>query len=52
VGFAARRMVESGVHRVVVIDDAGAIVGIVTPIDVLRGLLDGKIDATDFARTE
>lgn len=50
VGFAARRMVETGVHRVVVIDESGKIVGIVTPIDILRGLLDGKLETADFAR--
>jgi CBS-domain-containing membrane protein len=46
--FAARRMVETGAHRLVVIDDGGALVGIITPMDVLRGLVEGKIDPRDF----
>ncbi|MGE0321983.1 MAG: HPP family protein [Polyangiaceae bacterium] len=33
---AAKRMVETGTHRLVVVDDAGKLVGIVTPMDVLR----------------
>jgi CBS-domain-containing membrane protein len=49
VSFAVRRMVETGTHRLVVVDDGGALVGIVTSMDILRGLLDGKIDTGDFA---
>jgi len=46
--FAARRMVETGAHRLVVVDDGGALVGIITPMDVLRGLVEAKIDPRDF----
>jgi CBS-domain-containing membrane protein len=46
--FAARRMVETGAHRLVVVDDSGALVGIITPMDVLRGLVEAKIDPRDF----
>lgn len=49
VRFAVRRMVETGSHRLIVVGDDGALVGIVTPMDVLRGLLDRKIDVQDFA---
>lgn len=52
VRFAVRRMVETGVHRLVVVDDRGEVVGIVTPIDILRGLLEGKLQAEDFARVD
>jgi CBS-domain-containing membrane protein len=48
VSFAARRMVETGAHRLVVVDDGGALVGIITPMDVLRGLVEAKIDPRDF----
>ncbi|MEZ4228150.1 MAG: CBS domain-containing protein [Polyangiaceae bacterium] len=33
---AAKRMVETGTHRLVVVDADGHLVGIVTPMDVLR----------------
>jgi predicted transcriptional regulator len=33
---AVRRMVETGAHRLVVIDDDGHLAGIVTPMDVLK----------------
>jgi predicted transcriptional regulator len=33
---AVRRMVETGAHRLVVIDDEGHLAGIVTPMDVLK----------------
>jgi CBS-domain-containing membrane protein len=48
VRFAVRRMVETGAHRLVVLDEGGDLVGIVTPMDVLRGLLAGKVDPRDF----
>ncbi len=51
VGFAVRRMVETGVHRLVVLDERGILIGVVTPMDVLRGLLEGKVDARDFNGT-
>jgi len=50
VAFAVRRMVETGAHRLVVVDEKGALVGIVTPMDVLKGLLEGTVDAGDFPR--
>ena len=37
--YAARMMLEHHVHRLVVIDDDGAPVGVVTPLDLLRSLL-------------
>jgi CBS-domain-containing membrane protein len=46
--FAVERMVRTGVHRLVVIDELGALVGIITPMDVLKALLDGRIGAEDF----
>ena len=46
--FAVRRMVETGAHRLVVVDDGGALVGIITPMDVLRGLIEAKLDPRDF----
>ncbi len=33
---AAKRMVETGTHRLVVVDSEGHLVGIVTPMDILR----------------
>lgn len=33
---AAKRMVETGTHRLVVVDGEGKLVGIITPMDVLR----------------
>lgn len=41
---AAKRMVETGSHRLIVTDDEGKVVGIVTPMDVLRALMDGRLD--------
>ena len=37
---AAREMIDRHVHRLVVIDDAGAAIGVLTPLDLLRALLD------------
>jgi len=45
---AVRRMVDLGIHRLVVTDEAGDLVGILTTMDVLKGLLDGRIDAREF----
>ncbi len=42
---AVQRMVETGTHRLVVVDEAGKLVGLVTPMDVLQALLDG-VDLT------
>jgi predicted transcriptional regulator len=36
---AARRMVETGSHRLIVVDDDGKLAGIVTPMDVLKDLV-------------
>ena len=36
---AVRRMVETGAHRLVVVDDEGKLAGIVTPMDVMRELV-------------
>lgn len=38
---AVRFMVMEGVHRVIVLDEAGQLTGIVTPMDVLRALVQG-----------
>ena len=48
---AAARMVETGSHRLVVVSDSEVLVGIVTPMDVLKGLLDGRVTAGDFQKT-
>jgi CBS domain-containing protein len=39
-------MVAHGMRRVLVLDDAGQLVGIVTPIDVLRALAEGRLQPT------
>jgi CBS domain-containing protein len=39
-------MVAHGMRRVLVLDDAGHLVGIVTPIDVLRALAEGRLQPT------
>ena len=38
---AVKRMVETGTHRLVVVDESGELVGLVTPMDVLKALLGG-----------
>jgi CBS domain-containing protein len=40
VADAAREMLSRHIHRLVVVDDAGAPVGVVTPLDLLRSILD------------
>ncbi len=49
--LAVRLMVEEGIHRAVVVDEQGKLVGIVTPMDVLRAIVRGKqlqdVDAPD-----
>ncbi len=40
---AAALMAESGVHRLLVLDDAGALEGILTTTDIVRGVADGRI---------
>jgi hypothetical protein len=39
IGEAARMIAQTGYHRLVVIDDAGKAIGIVSTLDVLRGLI-------------
>lgn len=40
---AARRMVETGSHRLVVVDEQGHLAGIVSTMDVVRALVSGKL---------
>lgn len=40
--MAVRLMVNEGVHRAVVVDDRGKLVGIISPMDVLRALARGE----------
>jgi CBS-domain-containing membrane protein len=40
---AAQRMVDTGTHRAVVVDAAGHMVGIVTPMDVVKALVTGRL---------
>ena len=47
--FAVRRMVETGSHRLVVLDGDGKLVGIVTPMDVMRALDAGRFTQEDIA---
>lgn len=47
---AVHRMVELGIHRLVVVDERGELVGILTPTDVLRALLEGRLQPGDFAK--
>lgn len=44
VGEAAKRMVETGSHRLVVIDDDGHLAGIISTMDVVRAYVAGKLD--------
>ncbi len=39
--YAAKRMLETGSHRVVVLAATGRLVGVVTPMDVMRAVLRG-----------
>jgi predicted transcriptional regulator len=38
---AVRLMIEEDIHRALVVNDDGTLAGVVTPMDVLRGLLKG-----------
>jgi CBS-domain-containing membrane protein len=50
---AVRLMVNENVHRAVVVDDRGKLVGIVSPMDVLRALAQGEaVQAGDAAFDE
>lgn len=42
-GEAVRLFAETKVHRLVVVDASGAVVGIVTPLDVVRALHEGRL---------
>jgi IMP dehydrogenase len=44
---AVRLMVEEDIHRALVVNDDGTLAGIVTPMDVLRGLTKGLSIAAD-----
>jgi CBS domain-containing protein len=37
---AARRMIDHHIHRLVVLDESDVPVGVITPLDLLRSLLD------------
>lgn len=39
--YGAKRMVETGSHRLVVLDESGKLVGMITPMDVLAALVRG-----------
>jgi CBS-domain-containing membrane protein len=39
---AVQRMIDTGTHRVLVIDDHEHPVGIITAMDVLRAVVDGR----------
>jgi len=43
VADAAKRMVETGSHRLVVIDDDGHLAGIVSTMDVVKAFVQGKL---------
>lgn len=47
---AVRLMVREEVHRILVVNDAGDLVGIITPTDVLRAMLEG--DSIDDGHDE
>jgi len=38
--FAARQMLSRHIHRLVVVGDDGAPIGVITPLDVLRSILE------------
>lgn len=40
---AVRLFAETKVHRLVVVDASGAVVGIVTPLDIVRALHEGRL---------
>lgn len=43
---AAEVMAEKMIHRVVVVDDDGRLVGIVSPLDILKAVHDGRLELT------
>ena len=43
VRFAAREMVDRHIHRLVVTDDDGRPIGVVTPLDLLRSLIGSPV---------
>lgn len=40
--YAAKRMLETGTHRVVVLSASGKLVGVVSPMDVMAAVLEGE----------
>ena len=51
---AAKRMVAQKIHRVVVVDEQGALVGILTAMDMMRALVESaddqvKVEFVDLA---
>lgn len=45
--LAVRRMLDAGIHRVVVVDESGKLCGILSPTDVLRAVERGDAIAED-----
>jgi CBS-domain-containing membrane protein len=45
---AVHLMLRENIHRVVVVDDRGALVGIVVPTDVLRALVNEEDAAVEY----
>jgi predicted transcriptional regulator len=45
VSEAVRLFAETKVHRLVVVDASGAVVGIVTPLDIVRALHEGRLSS-------
>ncbi|MBS2018324.1 MAG: CBS domain-containing protein [Deltaproteobacteria bacterium] len=41
---AAQVMAEKKIHRLVVVDDGGRLVGIVSPLDILEAVRDGRLE--------
>ena len=52
---AVHLMLRENIHRVIAVDDRGALVGIVVPTDVLRKVVggdDGRVDYVDLRRLQ
>lgn len=48
VSIAMRLMIDERIHRVVVVDDAAAVVGIVVPMDILRSIARGDESQMEY----